>query len=130
MHRLLVFLTAALVFAPHPLLADDQGQLELVDSLPQADFLPIPTQASPASMAPLPKPFLMLGLLAAFSQWRLPSSGGSTLTSTSTPVAQAADGHSCNWHARLEALIVFSQLSSYHTATGQPHRRAPPQTAR
>ncbi|MFN7209539.1 MAG: hypothetical protein ACK4P1_03990 [Aggregatilineales bacterium] len=126
MRRVFVVLAAAIVFAPRLALSEAQAEPRLPDAPPQTDYLPLPADAPPTSMTPASKPLLMLGLLAAFSQWRLASGGASTLTTTSEPLAKPAfsDWEAC--HARCAALNAPPPLSGYGAPTAQPYRRAPP----
>lgn len=104
MRRLFVVLAAAIVFAPRLALSEAQAEPRLPDAPPQTDCLPLPADAPPTSMMPASKPLLMLGLLAAFSHWRLASGGASTLTTASEPLAKPAfsDWEAC--HARSATL--------------------------
>lgn len=129
MRKFFVVLAAAIVFTPRPALTDSQASSAPLDSLPQTDFLPAPSSAPAASFASAPKPLVMLGLLAALSQWRLATSGAQPLTMSSAPLKNAAHGLLLMPHGKPEILPHVPHLCSYNACVKQPHRRAPPRAA-
>jgi len=126
MRKLFVVLAAAIVFTPRLALTDGQAQVSLPDSSPQTDFLPVPSGAPAASFAPAPKPLLVLGLLAALSQWRLATSGAQTLTVSSTPLHNAKHSLLPALHGAPTIVPRAPRFNGYNACVRQPHRRAPP----
>jgi hypothetical protein len=129
MRKLFVVLAAAIVFTPRLALTDGQAQALPPDSPPQTDFLPMPSSATAVSFAPAPKPLLMLGLLAAISQWRLAASSAQTFTASQTPLQSAQHSALLKPHGSLEVTPCAPHLSNYSACVKQPHRRAPPRCA-
>jgi hypothetical protein len=129
MRKLFVVLAAAIVFTPRLALTDGQAQALPPDSPPQTDFLPMPSGASAASFAPAPKPLLVLGLLAAISQWRLATGSAQNLTVSSTPLHSAKHSLLPALHSALTIVPRAPHFNGYGTCVRQPHRRAPPHCA-
>jgi len=129
MRKLFVVLAAAIVFTPRLALTDGQAQALPPDSPPQTDFLPVPSSATAASFAPAPKPLLMLGLLAAISQWRLATGGSQTLTVNSTPLHSAKHSLLPALHGALTIVPRAPHFNGYGACVAQPYRRAPPHCA-
>jgi hypothetical protein len=126
MRKLFVVLAAAIVFTPRLALTDGQAQALPPDSPPQTDFLPMPSGASAASFAPAPKPLLVLGLLAAISQWRLATGSAQNLTVSSTPLHSAKHSLLPALHGAPTIVPRAPRFNGYNACVRQPHRRAPP----
>jgi hypothetical protein len=125
MRKLVVVLAAAIVFSPRLALPDQQVQRALPDS-PPSDLLP--ASAPVVSFVPQPKPLLILGLLAAFSQWRLGSNSNTTFTASTTPYHSVAQGFAPPKQGAAYIVPDLAPLHGYGTPAAQPHRRAPPQS--
>lgn len=126
MRQLFVVLAAAIVFTPRFALTSGQEALRAADSPLQAGSLPTPESATATSVVPTPSPLVALGLLAAFSQWRVASGSSSALTTTASALAGATHDHWSAWQSNGHALNIFPTLGNKRACVVQPHRRAPP----
>jgi hypothetical protein len=126
MRQLFVVLAAAIVFTPRPVFSETGAAARPPDLPPQTDFLPVSEGIPAPSMAPAPKPLLMLGLLAAVAQWRLPAGGTTSPVTANAPLASASQGYSPSLHGKGQALSALPQFIGCSAAVVQPHRRAPP----
>lgn len=126
MRQLLVVLAAAIVFTPRLALSETSAVARPPEVPPQTDFLPVSEGVPAPSMAPVPKPILMLGLLAAVAQWRLAASGTPSPVTANPPLASASQGYLSSLHGTGKALSALPQFIGCSAAVVQPHRRAPP----
>lgn len=126
MRQLFVVLAAAIVFTPRLALSETRAAARAPEVPPQTDFLPVSEGAPAPSMAPAPKPLLMLGLLAAVAQWRLATGGTTSPVTANPPLASASQGYFPSLHGTGQALSALPQFIGYSAAVVQPHRRAPP----
>ncbi len=126
MRKLFVVLAASLVFAPRLALLSAENAARQPDLPPHNDFLPIADALPPAHLARTPQPALMLGILAAFAQWRAAFGGTGTLTAGTTPLhhsALATFPRALGVAPHIARVILIG-CCGY--AAAQPRRRAPP----
>ncbi len=126
MRKLFVVLAATLVFAPRLALLSAENAARQPDLSPHNDFLPLPDALPSAQFARTPQPLLMLGILAAFAQWRAAFGGAGTLAAGTTPLHYAAQAAFPPVHGMVLCAVCALLIGCYGYAAAQPRRRAPP----
>lgn len=126
MRKLFFVLAVTLVFAPRFASLSAESAARQPDLPTHNDFLPLTDALPTASFARTPQPTLMLGILAAFVQWRATFCGAGALTAGTTPFHHAVQATFPPALGIVLFVVCALLIGCCGYAAAQPRRRAPP----